>query len=248
MRRWSRSPRARWRPPFPARVTPCLKRGTVIREKRATFSLAPGEPARPGVTTPIDGLFLAGDWIDTGLPGTIESAAVAGHLAAARQSAVANQSSIAQSMKSVIIHYQEIALKGKNRPWFVARLVRNIREATRDLDIAEVRVLMGRIELVLGPDVTWEQVRDRLALVFGIGNFARAGRAPLDVDAIAAGDPERPRSGEPGDVPRLRQARRQALSLELAGDRAGGRRTHQGSAQLDASTSAIRSSRSASKR
>jgi thiamine biosynthesis protein ThiI len=88
-------------------------------------------------------------------------------------------------MKSVIIHYQEIALKGKNRPWFVARLVRNIRESTRDLDIKEVRVLMGRIELVLGPDVTWDQVRDRLALVFGIGNFARAGRAPLDVDAIA---------------------------------------------------------------
>jgi thiamine biosynthesis protein ThiI len=89
-------------------------------------------------------------------------------------------------MKSVIIHYQEIALKGKNRPWFVARLVRNIRESTRDLDIREVRVLMGRIELVLGPDATWEQVRDRLAMVFGIGNLARAGRAALDVDAIAA--------------------------------------------------------------
>jgi zeta-carotene desaturase len=59
-----------------------LNRGTVIREKRATFSLAPGEPDRPGVTTPIEGLFLAGDWIDTGLPGTIESAAAAGHLAA----------------------------------------------------------------------------------------------------------------------------------------------------------------------
>ena len=60
-----------------------LKRGTVIREKRATFSLAPGEPARPGVETPVQGLFLAGDWIETGLPGTIESAAVAGHMAAA---------------------------------------------------------------------------------------------------------------------------------------------------------------------
>ena len=59
-----------------------LERGTVIREKRATFSLAPGEPPRPGVDTPVDGLFLAGDWIETGLPGTIESAAVAGHLAA----------------------------------------------------------------------------------------------------------------------------------------------------------------------
>ena len=59
-----------------------LLRGTVIREKRATFSLAPGQPPRPGVTTPIAGLVLAGDWIDTGLPGTIESAAVSGHLAA----------------------------------------------------------------------------------------------------------------------------------------------------------------------
>jgi hydroxysqualene dehydroxylase len=59
-----------------------LRRGTVIREKRATFSLAPGEPPRPGVGTPVAGLFLAGDWIETGLPGTIESAAVAGHRAA----------------------------------------------------------------------------------------------------------------------------------------------------------------------
>ncbi len=88
-------------------------------------------------------------------------------------------------MKSVVIHYGEIALKGKNRPWFVNRLVRNIRESTRDLDIAEVRVLMGRIELVLGPGTTWEAVSARIASVFGIGNFARAGRAALEVDAIA---------------------------------------------------------------
>ena len=89
-------------------------------------------------------------------------------------------------MTSVVIHYQEIALKGRNRPWFVARLVRNIKEATKDLDVKEVKALMGRIELVLGPGATWERVRDRVATVFGVGNFARAGRAPLDVDAIAA--------------------------------------------------------------
>jgi len=59
-----------------------LRRGTVIREKRATFSLTPGQPDRPGVLTSVAGLFLAGDWIDTGLPGTIESAARAGHMAA----------------------------------------------------------------------------------------------------------------------------------------------------------------------
>ena len=89
-------------------------------------------------------------------------------------------------MKSVIVHYQEIALKGKNRPWFVARLVRNLRAATSDLDIRAVRVLMGRIEIVLGPDAHWEVIRERLSRVFGVGNFAKAGRAPLDVEAIAA--------------------------------------------------------------
>jgi len=47
-------------------------------------------------------------------------------------------------MKSVLVHYQEIALKGKNRPWFVARLVRNLRDATEGMDV-HVRPLMGRI-------------------------------------------------------------------------------------------------------
>lgn len=59
-----------------------LVRATVIREKRATFSLAPGQPPRPGTRTALDGFYLAGDWTDTGLPGTIESAVVSGHGAA----------------------------------------------------------------------------------------------------------------------------------------------------------------------
>jgi thiamine biosynthesis protein ThiI len=102
-------------------------------------------------------------------------------------------------VKSVIVHYQEIALKGKNRPWFVARLVRNLREALSDLDIERVSVLMGRLEVVLGPRAEWSTVRDRLSRVFGVGNFARAGRAALDVDVIAREiladlDPSDPRS------------------------------------------------------
>ena len=88
-------------------------------------------------------------------------------------------------MKSVIVHYQEIALKGNNRPWFIARLARNLREATRDLGVSEVRVLMGRIEVVLEDDADWSVLRGRLARVFGVANFAQAGRAALDVDAIA---------------------------------------------------------------
>jgi tRNA uracil 4-sulfurtransferase len=89
-------------------------------------------------------------------------------------------------MTSIVVHYQEIALKGKNRPWFIARLANNVRQATSDLDIKVVRVLMGRLEVVLGPSATYEQVRDRLARVFGIANFARAGRAPLEIETIAA--------------------------------------------------------------
>jgi tRNA uracil 4-sulfurtransferase len=88
-------------------------------------------------------------------------------------------------MKSIVLHYQEIALKGKNRPWFVARLVRNLRTATADLRVRDVRALVGRIELVLDDDSDWGAVRDRVSRVFGIANFAQAGRAPLDLDAIA---------------------------------------------------------------
>jgi hydroxysqualene dehydroxylase len=59
-----------------------LLRATVVREPRATFSLAPGQPLRPGFQTAVDGLVLAGDWIDTGLPATIEGAVRSGHAAA----------------------------------------------------------------------------------------------------------------------------------------------------------------------
>jgi squalene-associated FAD-dependent desaturase len=59
-----------------------LTHATVVREKQATFSLAAGQPPRPGTLTPLPGLYLAGDWTDTGLPGTIESAVISGHRAA----------------------------------------------------------------------------------------------------------------------------------------------------------------------
>jgi len=59
-----------------------LVNALVVREPRATFSLAPGQPARPSTITPVAGLFLAGDWIDTGLPATIEGAVRSGHWAA----------------------------------------------------------------------------------------------------------------------------------------------------------------------
>src|SRR5262245_40524842 len=89
-------------------------------------------------------------------------------------------------MTSIVVHYQEIALKGKNRPWFLARLVRNLRQATSDLDVKSVRSLMGRIEIVLGPTAKPEAVGDRIRRTFGVANFSYARRTALDLDGIAA--------------------------------------------------------------
>lgn len=60
-----------------------VRQTRVVREPNATFSLATGQPPRPGTVTPVDGLLLAGDWTDTGLPATIEGAVASGHMAAA---------------------------------------------------------------------------------------------------------------------------------------------------------------------
>ncbi len=89
-------------------------------------------------------------------------------------------------MNSIVVHYQEIALKGRNRPYFVTRFVHNLRVATAGLGVREVRALMGRVELVLDEGASYEQVGERIARVFGGANFAKAGHAPHDVEAIAA--------------------------------------------------------------
>jgi squalene-associated FAD-dependent desaturase len=55
----------------------------VLKEKRATFVPSnKNNYKRPSSNTKIANLFLAGDWTDTGLPSTIESAAKSGRVAA----------------------------------------------------------------------------------------------------------------------------------------------------------------------
>jgi tRNA uracil 4-sulfurtransferase len=88
-------------------------------------------------------------------------------------------------MTSIVVHYQEIALKGKNRPWFLGRLVRNLRRALADLDVISVRALTGRIEIQLGPGTTREAAGERVRRTFGIANFSYARRTPLDIETIS---------------------------------------------------------------
>jgi len=61
-----------------------LPRWQIVRERRATFAATPEQDARrPGARTAWSNLFLAGDWTNTGLPATIESAIRSGQRAAA---------------------------------------------------------------------------------------------------------------------------------------------------------------------
>jgi squalene-associated FAD-dependent desaturase len=55
----------------------------IVRERRATFEATPEQNAlRPGASTALKNLFLAGDWTDTGLPATIEGSVRSGDRAA----------------------------------------------------------------------------------------------------------------------------------------------------------------------
>lgn len=64
---------------------PEVSRVLSIQEKRATIRHLVGSyNNRPEAQTPYQGLWLAGDWVRTGLPATIESAVQSGHHAADR--------------------------------------------------------------------------------------------------------------------------------------------------------------------
>jgi squalene-associated FAD-dependent desaturase len=64
-------------------LPPELPPWQIVRERRATFAATPEQDAlRPGPNTQFSNLLLAGDWTNTGLPATIESAIRSGRRAA----------------------------------------------------------------------------------------------------------------------------------------------------------------------
>jgi thiamine biosynthesis protein ThiI len=89
-------------------------------------------------------------------------------------------------MNAVVVHYKELALKGKNRPWFIQILVRNLKTALAGLHVRAFRSVMGRIEIEMAAETPWPEVKERMGRVFGIANFSMAGRGPHDFDALAS--------------------------------------------------------------
>jgi thiamine biosynthesis protein ThiI len=84
----------------------------------------------------------------------------------------------------VVIHYGEVSIKGKNRPTFLHRLVRNVQQALGDLGAIEVQMLSGRCLVAVPIEVPWARLEERLRSVFGLANFARCLEAPHDLEAI----------------------------------------------------------------
>ncbi|MDE3243141.1 MAG: tRNA 4-thiouridine(8) synthase ThiI [Nitrospirota bacterium] len=84
-------------------------------------------------------------------------------------------------MRCAIIHYHELALKGRNRPFFEQRLVKNLRLVLRDLGVRQVDALHGRIRVALTDDTPWEAVSERLGRVFGIAHYSLAHSVPMDL-------------------------------------------------------------------
>lgn len=85
---------------------------------------------------------------------------------------------------TLVIHYLELSLKGKNRSWFINELVRSIRALMTGLGVSHVRHVQGRIEARLGDNRNWPEVRTRLAGLPGIANFACAVETEADVNKM----------------------------------------------------------------
>ena len=85
--------------------------------------------------------------------------------------------------RGVVVHYHELALKGRNRSYFEQRLTRNLRATLKNLGITHVTALNGRIHIGLKDDQSWEPVKTRIARVFGISHFSESYALPLDPDS-----------------------------------------------------------------
>src|SRR6185295_9033359 len=85
---------------------------------------------------------------------------------------------------NLIARYHEIALKGRNRPFFVEKLADNLRHALADLPGVRVQPFASRIGIEVPDDAPWATVRERVERVFGVANFSRAREVPADLETL----------------------------------------------------------------
>jgi thiamine biosynthesis protein ThiI len=85
-------------------------------------------------------------------------------------------------MLCAIVHYHELALKGRNRDFFEQRLVRNLKLALTNLGVRRVESLQGRIRIIIPEQVDPKAVADRVRRTCGVSNFLLTESVPLSLD------------------------------------------------------------------
>lgn len=89
-----------------------------------------------------------------------------------------------------IVKTHELALKGKNRPWFMRKLTNNLRIATRGSGVERVWQGQLMVGLTLSDEECWPEVKSRLKDVFGVAKFYKAYDLPRDLDDLKSRMPE----------------------------------------------------------
>lgn len=91
-------------------------------------------------------------------------------------------------MKEIIlVKYGEIILKGANRPKFENILVKNIRDAVKNIDEVKITVAQATIYIEPQNDENIDIICERLSKIFGIVSITRAGVVEKDIEKIKVG-------------------------------------------------------------
>ena len=84
----------------------------------------------------------------------------------------------------IIVHYDEITLKGGNRPFFERALVSNIREFIKEIKCDNTYKEGGKIIIGINKDTDLEKIKETLKNIPGISNFYFAVSEKKDLERI----------------------------------------------------------------
>ena len=85
-------------------------------------------------------------------------------------------------MPYALVHYHELALKGRNRGFFEKRFVQHLRNTLRHHEGIHVESLPGRIRITYQDHTPWDAIQEGIRHTFGGVNFAQAHALPIDYD------------------------------------------------------------------
>ena len=84
----------------------------------------------------------------------------------------------------VLVHYNEIGIKGKNRYKFIDLLIDRIRKSLNIYGDIIVKKKTGRIVVKYNPEIPWTKIEKSLSTCFGIAYFAKAYRHTVDLPLV----------------------------------------------------------------